>query len=112
MATDLFDSCVRDKGDLAGVFEYDGETGYFYLYDVSVGDQRVVDSIHVLSGSTDLEDGDISVRWDDANVRVSLFVRNVQWAVFNCATGAKFGGDYQRDGTPQIPDEEAFQALH
>ncbi len=34
---EIFDSCVREKGDLAGVFEYDGEAGYFYLYETKRG---------------------------------------------------------------------------
>jgi hypothetical protein len=34
MSADIFDSSVRSDGDLAGVFEYDGQTGYFYLYEV------------------------------------------------------------------------------
>ncbi|WP_286203065.1 hypothetical protein [Rhizobium lusitanum] len=27
----LFESAVRSSGDLAGVFEFDGDVGYFYL---------------------------------------------------------------------------------
>jgi hypothetical protein len=32
-ANEMFESASRANGDLAGVFEYDGETGYFYLYE-------------------------------------------------------------------------------
>lgn len=109
MTEELFDSAVRGKGDLAGVFEYDGDTGYFYLYDVSREDQqRIVDSIHVVSGATDLTESDITVQWDDRGNRVALYLKGVQWAVFNAATGHKFGGDYRTGGSPAIPPEELF----
>jgi hypothetical protein len=43
MTDEMFDSSIRSAGDLAGVFEYDGETGYFYLYDsVGSSNQRVL----------------------------------------------------------------------
>jgi len=107
MTPELFESAVRGKGDLAGVFEYDGEAAYFYLYDASGNDaQKVIDSIHVFSGPTDLEDADVEVRWDDAGRRVGLFLRGVQWAVFNSASGAKFGGSYDPGARPEIPDGE------
>ena len=65
MAEELFDSAVRSRGDLAGVFEYDGETAYFYLYDVTrEQEHRIVDAIHVLSGESDLTAQDVEVRWD------------------------------------------------
>ena len=28
---EMFVSAIRSSGDLAGIFEYDGETGWFYL---------------------------------------------------------------------------------
>lgn len=37
---EMFDSSTRSKGDLAGVFEYDGETGYFYSMSVGVMSAR------------------------------------------------------------------------
>lgn len=111
MTHELFDSAVRGEGDLAGVFEYDGETGHFYLYDLSRDDQqRIIDSIHVFSGATDLGESDVAVRWDDRGERVALFLRGVQWAVFNSVTGRKFGGGYRDGGAPSIPPEETVGA--
>lgn len=108
MTEEIFESSVREKGGLAGVFEYDGETGYFYLYSVSDDDQlRIVDHIHILSGSTDLVATDISIKWDALGDRAALFLKGVQWAVFNSGTGKKFGGNYRSDGSPEIPPEES-----
>jgi hypothetical protein len=109
MEEELFDSAVRRGGDLAGVFEYDGETAYFYLYDVTHEQEyRIVDAIHVLSGESDLTAQDVEVRWDDDESRVALFLRETQWAVFNVITGEKHGGNYSPHSKPQIPTDEAF----
>jgi hypothetical protein len=35
MTTELFSSSNQREGSLAGVFEFDGETSYFYLVDRS-----------------------------------------------------------------------------
>ena len=109
MTSELFESAVRGKGDLAGVFEYDGETAYFYLYDTSDENaQKIIDSVHLFSEPTDLQDADVEVRWDDAGRRVGLFLRGVQWAVFDSATGAKYGGNFGAGTRPDIPKDEAI----
>jgi len=108
MSDGIFESAVRGQGGLAGVFEYDGETGYFYLYSVSGEDQlRIVDHVHILSGPTDLVESDVTIKWDDLGDRVALFLKGVQWAVFNSGTGKKFGGKYGSGGAPEIPPEES-----
>lgn len=63
---DVFDSAIRARGDLAGVFEYDetgnqqNATAYFYLYQNPAG--PVIDAIHILSGPWAITEADISVR--------------------------------------------------
>ena len=103
---EIFDSSVRPAGDLAGVFEYDGETGYFYLY--ATGGQagkKVLDSIHVLSAERELDFGevDISVRWDSEALKVGLFIKGMLCGAFDCGRGSKYGGNYTRDGRPSLP---------
>ena len=101
---EIFDSAVRSAGDLAGVFEYDGETGYFYLY-ATEGDagRKVLDSIHILSGDPDFADANISVRWDSEEQKVGLFIRDVLWAAFDCGRRSKHGGAYEPGGKPSLP---------
>ena len=100
---------MRSAGDLAGVFEYDGETSYFYLYRVTGGDgEKVLDSLHVFSGEPDFDDSDILIQWDQREQRVGLFIRSVLWAVFNVASGQKAGGAYRVGGSPAIPEEACF----
>jgi hypothetical protein len=111
MTKELFESATRENGDLAGVFEYDGETGYFYLYDVTARKgHKIVDFIHIFTGrNTELTPTDALVRWDNAQQRVGLFLRGVQWAVFNPASGTKHGGGYRVDGSPNIPPQEVIR---
>jgi hypothetical protein len=55
MQKEIFVSSVRSTGDLAGVFEYDGETGYFYLYRAKGA-----------SGKKIMHYGDSAFNWYDA----------------------------------------------
>jgi hypothetical protein len=105
MATDeLFDSCLRSAGDLAGIFEYDGNTGYFYLYAID-GEEthKVLDSIHIFSGEPDFGGADISIGWDQNEQKVGLFIRGMLWAVFDCQHRAKYGGSYKPGLVPMLP---------
>jgi hypothetical protein len=106
--TEIFNSCVRSASDLAGVFEYDGDTGYFYLYDTTGSpNQKVIDSIHILSGPPDFSDAEVTVRWDCEEEKVGLFIRGVLWAVFDSSNGAKYGGKYKPGSSlpPPLPLE-------
>lgn len=109
---EIFDSAVRSAGDLAGVFEYDGETGYFYLYatDEAAG-EKVLDSIHVLSTDPDFVEADVAVCWDSKEQKVGLFIRGVLWAAFDCHLGTKCGGGYEPGIKPSLPPgaEMGFQ---
>lgn len=108
MSTDLFDSSARSRGDLAGVFEYDGETGYFYLYEVTGGaGKKVLDAIRVVSGQADFEESDLSVRWNASEDKVGLFIHGALWAMFDARLRQKHGGGYKVGGTPSLPPELA-----
>ena len=103
---EMFDSAVRSAGDKAGVFEYDGETGYFYLYDTRNEETRkVVDAIPVMNREPDCAETDLAVRWDSAERMVGLFIRGALWAVFDDKTGTKYGGHYHAHSRPEVPDE-------
>ena|SRR6266516_3924928 len=103
---DMFDSCTRSAGDRTGVFEYDGETGYFYLYDTKGEDKRkVIAAIRVLSDVPDFEESDVAIRWDATDTKVGLFIRGQLWAAFDSHSGTKYGGDYRRGVPPQVPTE-------
>ena len=110
--TEVFDSAVRSAGDLAGVYEYDGDTGYFYLYDTRSEDTRkVIAAISVLAGRSGFEKEDVAIRWDSTEGKVGLFICEQLWAAFDTETGAKYGGNYRAHGNPEMPVEiaEAFE---
>lgn len=107
MAKDeMFDSAIRSAGDRAGIFEYDGETAYFYLYETNGSHcQKVIAAIRVLSGTPDFEEGDVSIRWEDDESKVGLFIRGQLWAAFDAQTHGKYGGNYRLDAEADIPSE-------
>jgi hypothetical protein len=101
----IFESSVQVNGDLAGVFEYDGTTGYFYLYDKSKdAGSKVVDAINILSGRPDFEPSDLSIVWNKWEDAVGLYVRQKLWAVFD-NKGRKYGGNYKSNSEPNIPED-------
>jgi hypothetical protein len=102
----IFDSAVRSTDDKAGVFEYDGETAYFYLYETksNVG-HKIVGTIHIMTGMSDFEQEDVAIHWDGTETKVGLFIRGQLWAVFDVKTDMKYGGDYRVSTQPGIPAE-------
>ena len=95
MENEILADLVRSTGDLAGVFEYDGKVGYFYLYRTKgTGGAKVIDALHIVSGHMDFTRNDVSIHWDESKTKVALSIRNTIWAVFDCIRGQKFGGDY------------------
>jgi len=103
---EMFVDETRSAGDLAGVFEYDGETGYFYLYDRSRPSDgkgsRILGFIHIVSRTPDFAEEDVVVRWSKDEITVGLFIRGKLWAAFS--GGGKFGGDFRNPGVPNIPE--------
>lgn len=107
---DVFNSAIRTKGDLAGVFEYDeagdpqNATAYFYLYRIQDGTAgSVIDAIHIRSGVWAITEKDIAVRWDRDGRRAGVFIFGMLWAAFDTATGTKHGDRYGTDFQPDIP---------
>ena len=104
MSAGIFKSSARRKGDLAGVFEYDGEVGYFYLYDMSrERGKQIVGAIPIISGQSSLLEFDIDVRWNNTNNVVGLFIHERLWAVFE-QSGQQYGGHYSVTASPSVPN--------
>jgi hypothetical protein len=101
---EMFDSQLRSDGALAGVFEFDGRTGYFYLYKIEEPQgKRVLGAIRVLSGIPNFDQKDIAICWDDSESKVGLRIRGELWAAFDASTGAGYGGGYNECGQAEIP---------
>jgi len=96
---EVFDSVVRSAGDLAGVFECDGETAYFYLYDVNASEgKKIKCAIHIFSSDEDISEKDISVKWNALEDRVALFICDDMWAMFDATKNLGYGGNYKKNG--------------
>jgi len=109
MPTDeMFDSQLRSGGDFAGVFEFDGDVAYFYLYDTTKPEnEKVLGAIRVLTGTPDFEEDDVAIRWDKGEGNVGLLIRGELWAAFDAATRAAYGGNYHAGSRAEIPEEIA-----
>ena len=86
---EVFESSTRAAGDLAGVFEHDGETGYFYLC-VMRPSQHIVDAIQVVQGDIALEPHSIGIVWSEDESQVSLHLLGEEWARFEPVTKTKW----------------------
>lgn len=104
---------MRSASDLAGVFEFDGDTGYFYLYKTNAKEgEKIMAAIHIFSGRPNFEQRDISIRWTpDENV-VGLFIRGKLQAAFDCKSGAAYGGCSSTGISGMIPPKisQSFEA--
>lgn len=102
--SEFFDSLIRSQGDIAGVFEYDGDVGYFYLYNMSHSEnQRVIGAIRVLAGAADIQERDIVIRWDHGERLVGLFLKGHLVAAFDSLQSKQFGGIDANNADTTIP---------
>jgi hypothetical protein len=78
---EMLKTATRSLGDLAGVFEFDGETGYFYLYRTQGSGSKIVDTIHIVSGRPRFEAADVVVKWNSSEEKVGLLIKGGLWAI-------------------------------
>jgi hypothetical protein len=113
-ANEIFKSTVQTNGHLAGVFEFDGEIGYFYLYEANeYSNEKVVAAIQVINGIPDFGEEDVTILWNVAQRMVGLFIKHQLWAAFDGMTREKFGGNYLGNNKSSIPPDvaKAFEPL-
>lgn len=103
---EIWDGAARSADDVAGVFEFEEDVGYFYLYEMARRDgEKITGAIHIVSGIPDFAQKDISIRWAPDESEVGLFIRGQLWAVFDCKTSKGYGGNYRAGTSPMIPSE-------
>jgi hypothetical protein len=96
---EMFDSAVRSAGDMAGVFECDGETNFFYLYQIfSKGESTILGAVSVSFGTPISKLSDIKIIWSDDENIVGLKVYDEVCAAFDCDSAKLlFGGMQNQD---------------
>jgi hypothetical protein len=101
---DLFESAIRSSGDLAGVFEFDGETGYFYLYRLNAPEgNKVLDAIKITVGRPPYSAADLTIEWSADDLLVCLKIAGRVCAVFDTQGPHKFGGTYVPGRDSEVP---------
>jgi hypothetical protein len=77
-----------DRSPYAAVFEDDGESAYFYGLDTRLGNQPVLDAVHVYNVGA-LRDrqalSDVEIRWSRDQQRVALLLNGQAHAAFDFA---------------------------
>lgn len=102
---EIFSSSVRENGDLAGVFEFDGETSYFYLYKTDEKENnKIIDSMIISSGDVDYCEDDVDISWSANQDILYLTISGRLYAVFDCTSGKKYVGDYRLKASPDLPE--------
>lgn len=101
---EMFNSSVRSCGDLAGFFEFDGDTSYFYLYRVNADEgEKVVDAIKVGVGVPFFSEEEIEVFWSSDESLVCLQITGKLVAVFDCIEGKKYGEIFSLGSEVKLP---------
>jgi len=111
---EIFESAARSAGDMTGVFEFDGDTSYFYLYELnSVRGNKILGAIQITSSPPKFAESDIAIEWCMDEEMVGFSVKGIIWAAFDCQNIEKFGGSYFEYGKPDIPAavKEKFNRL-
>jgi hypothetical protein len=105
---EIFDSAVRTSGDLAGVFEFDGDTSYFYLYRPEAEEgKKVADTIKVGVGDAFFSQSDVEVFWSSDESLVCLQITGRLAAVFDCIEGKKYGDIFSPSSELKLPPSVA-----
>ena len=105
---EIFESSIRSENDFAGVFEFDGEVSYFYLYQLdSENGNKVVGSIRVSVGPPYFNNEDIELKWSPDEKMVALYIANLLVCVFDCESRNKYGGDYKNGSSSTVPESIA-----
>ena len=106
---EIFDSSVRSNNDFAGVFEFDGDVGYFYLYKIDPENgNKVINSIRVCVGEIDFNENLVDIVWNKDEKKVGLKIKDCMCAMFELENGKKYGGNYSQSRKEYIPSELIF----
>jgi hypothetical protein len=91
---EIFESSVRSSGDMAGVFEFDGETSYFYLYRVDANQEgKVLNAVKVFMDAVDCKQSDVVIKWSSDEKLVFLQLTGQIHAAFDCDNFQSYSGD-------------------
>lgn len=107
---------VADVGPngLACVFEDDGETGYFYLYDKN--GRGILDDLHIYTRAEniDITENEVAVLWSADGSKCGVLIRNGMRGILDIRRNRKIAVKFESPDSPPITDPEwlnSFRSL-
>jgi hypothetical protein len=98
---EIFLSATRSSKDFAGVFEFDGETSYFYLYALGgAAGNRIVGAINISRTFNRKDEPQIEVRWNKSESLVGLFYKTSLLASYNANSSNRVDGYFLGSTSP------------
>lgn len=85
---EIFLENVRSNEEFAGVYEFDGTTGYFYL--CKLAPLKIVAALEIHSAEPTADD--LALKWDVTERLISLWEKGELKAVYDCDNAKVFGG--------------------
>jgi len=104
-STEIFESSVRSTEDIAGVFEYADNSGFFYLYFLrNKDDEKIQGAIPIAFGEVCFSEADIEILWNVEENLVALLIFGQLCAVFDVDRKVSYGGNVKNNSF-DIPHE-------
>ena len=85
------------SGRYQAVFEYDGETGYFYALDTADSENPIIDALHIYNVQSIADKhkpSELHIIWSGDGMKAALFINSYPHAIYNfvdrtgcCRTG-------------------------
>ena len=98
---ETFIACDSPSGRWSSVFEDDGETGYFYAWDLELPHENILDTVHVYNVSSVVDrerPSTVQIVWSTEGLKCALLINRHPHAMFDFE--AKRG--YCRTGSPRL----------
>jgi hypothetical protein len=109
MNREIFISNSRSSGDLAGVFEADEETAYFYLYAINrQAAPKILSALNITKFVIGMSEKSISINWDKKEGRCGVFIKDRLTAVYDVGLLAETGGKVGKYIGREIPNACLF----
>jgi len=104
MSNEIFKSSSRSAGDLAGVFEADDVTAYFYLYAMRPGaTPKVLGALNITRFVSGAPEKSISINWDKDQGKCGVFINDNLIALYDVGLLAESDGKVGKYIDKEIP---------
>lgn len=91
--TEVWLASDSSSSSFSGVFEDDGETGYFYAYDRSNPEEPILDAVQIYDGQSVRDrdrESEAEILWSSDGLKAGLLINAVLHAVINFQAGKAY----------------------